>query len=76
MTQLPTREECLNRIKTHLRMRGDSETVHLLWKGYLAALMEWGLLQPNDYHAVNRELKDIGGEEVQEIFLGFPDEHL
>jgi len=37
--------------------------------------MEWGLLQPDDYHDLNELLGDIGEEERREIFLGLDNEN-
>lgn len=74
MTNVPTKEEMLNRISEHLSRRRDSEVVTLLWKGYLAALMEWGFFTPDEYHDLNDQLGELGREELREIFLGFPDE--
>ncbi|MFA5951346.1 MAG: hypothetical protein WC807_13785 [Hyphomicrobium sp.] len=70
----PTIEELRKRMQEHLAYRKDSDVVHLLWKGYLAALMEWGVLEGGDYHELNGVLKEVGEDELREIFLGFPDE--
>ncbi len=75
MASVPTKEEMLNRISEHLSRRRDSEVVTLLWKGYLAALMEWGFFTPDEYHDLNDQLGELGSEELREIFLGFPDEY-
>lgn len=75
MSRLPTKEELLERMSAQLRYREDSDTIHLLWKGYLAALMEWGFLEPNDYHELNGTLKDVGEDERSEIFIGFPGQY-
>jgi len=72
MRSLPKKEEFIFRIKEHLQHR-DSDVVRLLWKGYLAALLEWGFFDPNDYHELNRDLGELGKDELREIFLGFPD---
>jgi len=45
-----------------------------LWRGYLAALMEWGFFEPHEYAELSDQLGDNGDEELREIFLGFPDE--
>jgi hypothetical protein len=70
MAELPTKEEIEKRMTAHLEHRGNSDTVHLLWKGYLAALMDWGILRPDDYHDLNDLLNDVGEEERRELFLG------
>ncbi len=75
MASVPTKEEMLSRISIHLKRRRDSDTVTLLWKGYLAALMDWGFFTPDEYHDLNDQLGAVGAEELREIFLGFPDEY-
>jgi hypothetical protein len=73
MNQKPTRDELLSRIPAHIAYRNDEESCKLIWKGYLAALMEWGLLAPDDYHELNRMLGSNGQDVIREIFLGHPD---
>ena len=75
MASVPTKEEMLSRISIHLKRRRDSDTVTLLWKGYLAALMEWGFFEPHEYEELSNQLGDKGDEELREIFLGFADEY-
>lgn len=75
MASVPTKEEMLSRISIHLRRRSNSDTVTLLWKGYLAALMEWGFFEPHEYDELSNQLGDVGNEELREVFLGFPDEY-
>ena len=75
MPHLPTKIELHDRMANQLRYREDSDTIHLIWKGYLAALMEWGLLVPDDYHELNGHLKDIGEDERREIFTGIPGQY-
>lgn len=75
MPSLPTKAELVDRITTHLSRRENSEVVNLLWKGYLAALLEWGLLEVGDYDDLKELVSDVGQEELREIFLGFPEEH-
>jgi hypothetical protein len=68
--QRPTREEFERRIRDQLDHRSNSDISNLLWSGYLAALMEWRLLSPDDYHSLREQLKTDGGEELLDIFLG------
>jgi hypothetical protein len=75
MASLPTKKELRERITAHAEHHRDSDTVHLLWKGYLAALAEWGLLEPDDYHELNELLKGIGEEERREILMGYPGQY-
>lgn len=73
--ELPTKKEFLSRMTAHINHRQNSDAINLLWKGYLAALMEWGFFEPNDYHELNALLKDVGDDELREIFLGFPGQY-
>ena len=70
MALKPNFEEFLTRIPRHLEHRNNSNTINLIWHGYLAALMEWGFLQPDEYSQLQTLLKDVGRDEIQEVFLG------
>jgi hypothetical protein len=69
------KEELLKRIQEQLAYREDSDVIHLLWKGYLVALMELGALSADDYHDLNASLKEVGEEERREMFVGFPGQY-
>ena len=56
----------------HIAHRKNTDVVNLLWAGYLAALMVEGHLSANDYHDLNALLKDVGREELRELFIGYP----
>lgn len=66
------KDALLRQMKQQLEYREDSDVIHLLWKGYLVAMMELGALAPDDYHELNSALKNIGEEERREMFTGFP----
>jgi hypothetical protein len=74
MTSMPTKSGLNNRILKHLAYRNSSNEVRLLWKGYLAALMEWGLLSDKDYHELDNAIGEIAEDERVEIFVGIPDQ--
>jgi len=63
----PTEEELRNRITRHLSWRG-TDTVALLWRGYLASLSEWGLIEPHVYDRLRALLPKIGVKELDELF--------
>ncbi len=65
--------ELAKSMKEHIELRGNSDVVNLLWAGYLAALMIEGFLSADEYHDLNDTLKDVGREELREIFLGLPE---
>lgn len=81
----PTEEELRDRIANQLNWRGKTDTVVLLWRGYLSALLEWGLIDVNIYHSLTALLLPIGNKELDELFADEPitpareaeiDEHL
>jgi hypothetical protein len=75
MTHKPTKAELLGRIIPHVKHHHDSEAIILLWKGYLAALMEWGMLTSDDYHDIDNALGDVHEDLRREVFLGFPGQY-
>jgi hypothetical protein len=75
MTEKPTKQELLSRMTGHIAHHNDDTTCKLIWKGYLAALMEWGLLQADDYHELNEVAGEVGQPEIIEIFLGYPGQY-
>lgn len=72
MTKKVDAKELAQAIREHIAYRANSDNVNLLWAGYLAALMVEGLLSADEYHDINDTLKNIGRDELQEIFLGLP----
>lgn len=57
----------------HIADRGNSDTVNLIWAGFLAGLMVQGYFEPDDYHDLNDKLKNVGRDELGELFIGIPD---
>ena len=72
MTAKPTKEELENRIQRHLSWSSSSETVALLWHGYLTGIFEWGLISIEDHRVLSELLPKVGTIEVDEIFSGEP----
>jgi hypothetical protein len=64
----PTKDELRARIENQLSWHEKSETVGLLWRGYLAGLFEWGLIELDCYTALCALLPDVGGKELYELF--------
>lgn len=64
----PTAEELRNRILRQLEWRGPTVEVASMWRGYLAALFEWGLLELSDYESLTDLLPFIGIKEIAELF--------
>jgi hypothetical protein len=46
------------------------ERVAIVWDGYLAALIEWGLITPAEHKALSDMLPDVPDNPVMAIFLG------
>jgi hypothetical protein len=68
----PTEEELRNRITRQIEWRGSTNTVTLIWHGYLAALLEWGVIEVYAFKNLSSLLPDIGYKELQELFLDEP----
>lgn len=56
----PTEEELRNRITRQLEWRGSSDAVALIWRGYLAALSAWGVIEVHVFDRLSALLPDIG----------------
>ena len=68
----PTEEELRDRITRQLEWRDKSDTVALIWHGYLSGLMEWGLIEFNIYDRLTELLPIVGSKELSELFGGEP----
>lgn len=68
----PTEEELRNRILRHLEWRNSSDAVALIWRGYLAALSEWGLIEQDICQRLCSILPEVGYKEIHELFLDEP----
>jgi hypothetical protein len=64
----PDEEDLRNRILRQLEWRGKSKVVALIWRGYLAALLEWGGVDPEVYDRLSSLLPDEGSSELFELF--------
>ena len=67
---MPTEEELRDRITAHLKLHNSSDTVALIWAGYIAALAEWGLISPDMYYRLTDLLPKVGKVELIELFTG------
>lgn len=66
--EYPTEDELRRRILHHLERRGPTEKVCCLWQGYLAALVEWGLIDSRRYDALMKLIPDTRTTELYELF--------
>ena len=69
---IPTKEELHRRINNQLVWRGPTDTVALIWHGYLAALLEWGAIDVNLFNELSDLLPEVGNKELYELFLDEP----
>ncbi|MFN5350364.1 MAG: hypothetical protein ACK5A0_12640 [Polaromonas sp.] len=68
----PTEEELRNRITRQLEWRGSTDEVALIWHGYLAGLMEWGLIEVHVFDRLKALLPQVGNKELSELFADEP----
>ena len=66
----PTEAEILKRVQSHLRAHQSNLTSASLWHGYIAALLEWGLIDAELHSRIGKLLPEIGAQELRDIFLG------
>jgi hypothetical protein len=73
MAELPTAEEMRNRLAECAKHYGGAipPEAALVWTGYFAALLEWGLMSPSDHVALVGLLPEIPNNPVIGVFLGF-----
>jgi len=71
LSEVPEVDELRLRIINHLRHGNSAVEIKHLWSGYLAALVEWGLIDRQRYMALSRL---IGGIRTDELYHLFADE--
>lgn len=74
MSEKPDVEEISGRIKKHLghaKNENERREISIVWGGYLAALIEWGLLAVDDHGELSNMLPKVENDPVLPIFLGF-----
>jgi hypothetical protein len=64
----PNIEDLQRRCIAQLARHGNDDEVIHLWCGYLAALLEWGLIGDDAYNAVSALLPRVGGEALLDFF--------
>jgi len=71
MHSYPTKQEIKERISRHLQKPNENyERISICWDGYLAALLEWGLISVQDHAELAEMLIKIEKNPVIDIFLG------
>jgi hypothetical protein len=72
INECPTEEELRNRILNQLSWRGTTDTVALIWHGYLSALLEWGRIEVHVFDRLSSLLPMVGNKELYELASGEP----
>jgi hypothetical protein len=69
----PTLEELQARVRDTVASYGGHipNDAALVWSGYFAALLEWGLLSVGDHKALVDMLPRVADGPVMGVFLGF-----
>ena len=73
MTGRPTVAEIRDRFAQCARRNGGivSRDAGLVWDGYIAALLEWGLISPADHSELSALLPQVADNPVLGVFLGW-----
>ncbi len=72
MTRIFNEEEFTKRIARHYRSAQDKKLVIAIWKGYLAGIYEWGIIDLALYTRLDGTLPAGGDVEIFELFTGEP----
>lgn len=70
MSNTPTEDELRDRIQEHLTAHPDDPEVGVMWQGYLAALIEWGLISIDEHARLTALLGGAGADAVRHALLG------
>ena len=68
----PEEEALAARIRNQISWRGPTDTVALIWHGYLTALLEWGLIDVSVFDRLVKYLPKKGLKELHEMCLDEP----
>lgn len=73
MTDRPTVAEMRDRFAQCARCYGGTipRDAGLVWDGYIAALLEWGLISPADHGELSDLLPKVRDNPVLGVFLGW-----
>ena len=73
MPELPTLTELKSRVHQSIAYYGGSlpNDAALVWYGYHAALLEWGLISVNDHDVLGAMLPEVKNNPVIRVFLGW-----
>ena len=68
--RIPEEDELRSRILEHLQARPGNPLVPAVWQGYIASLLEWGVIDVSTHARLCAILPEPGGIEMVEIMLG------
>lgn len=66
----PGEAEIQTRIAEHLAADPNNPVVLAVWQGYLAALIEWGLVSIDAHARLTALLGGAGADEVSAVLIG------
>lgn len=66
----PDEGELLARLTAHLHRRPGNPLVPAVWHGYLAGLLEWGVIDGNAHARLSGFLPKVGAIEMVEVMAG------
>jgi hypothetical protein len=69
MSNMPSEGELSERIQEHLAASPDDREVPVMWQGYLAALIEWGLISVDAHARLSALLGGAGADAVRDALL-------
>jgi hypothetical protein len=72
VSEVPEVGELRLRINNHLLHGSSSVEVRHLWSGYLAALVEWGLIDRQRYVLLSRLIGSISTDDLYHLFADEP----
>jgi len=67
---IPEEAELRSRILAHLASRPGNPYVGAVWSGYLAGLLEWGVIDGNVHSRLSDLLPMAGESETLDVMLG------
>ena len=70
--EIPSEDELRCRIINHLRRSGPTPEITHLWVGYLAGLLEWGLIDHRTYIGLSRLFNRVNDGELYHLFADAP----
>lgn len=74
MNAKPIEDDLRARMQRQLERADNIDNIALIWGGYLGALLEWGLISPDTYNHLTKELPNTGQRDLFNLFMDEYDE--